>query len=70
MLYHETKYPCYVQHFLGHKPLKSTEIYINIEHAIFQAGSNDKITVEVSIDPNEIVQYLAEGFKPQCNQGD
>ena len=46
MLYHQTKDPYYVQHFLGHKKLESTEIYINIEHTLFEAGANDEFTVK------------------------
>jgi integrase/predicted RNA-binding Zn-ribbon protein involved in translation (DUF1610 family) len=40
-LYHQTKDPYYVKNFLGHKKLESTEIYINIEHTLFEAGAND-----------------------------
>jgi hypothetical protein len=54
MLYHQTKDPHYVQHFLGHKSLKSTEIYINIEHTLFKAGTNDQYTVKVAEKPDEI----------------
>jgi integrase len=70
MLYHETKDIYYVQRFLGHKSIKSTEIYINIVIALFQTGPNDKFIVKVSADPKEIADYLAQGFEPQCNQGD
>ena len=31
-LYNQTKDPYYVKDFLGHKSLKNTEIYINIEN--------------------------------------
>src|SRR4030065_1971161 len=34
-LYHQTKDAHYVQRFLGHKSLRNTEIYINIEQALF-----------------------------------
>jgi integrase len=69
MLYHQTKDAHYVQHFLGHKSIKNTEIYINIEHALFQSGPNDKFTVKVSEDPKEIAELLADGFEAHCNQG-
>jgi integrase len=52
MLYHKTKDPYYVQHFLGHKSLKSTEIYINIDHALFKAA-DDAFTVRVAEKPEE-----------------
>ncbi|MBS7638528.1 hypothetical protein KEJ49_06595 [Candidatus Bathyarchaeota archaeon] len=34
-LYHQTRDPYYVKQLLGHKSLKSTEIYITMERAIF-----------------------------------
>jgi integrase/ribosomal protein L37AE/L43A len=63
MLYHQTKDPYYVQHFLGHKKLESTEIYINIEHTIFEAGANDEFTVRVTDKPEEIKSLLEVGFE-------
>jgi integrase len=63
MLYHQTKDPYYVQHFLGHKKLETTEIYINIEHTLFEAGANDEFTVRVAEKPEEIKQLLEVGFE-------
>jgi integrase/predicted RNA-binding Zn-ribbon protein involved in translation (DUF1610 family) len=63
MLYHQTKDPYYVQHFLGHKSLSSTEIYINIEHTLFEAGANDEFTVKVAEKPEEIKALLELGFE-------
>jgi integrase len=63
MLYHQTKDPYYVQHFLGHKKLTSTEIYINIEHTLFEAGANDEFTVKVAEKPEEIKTLLELGFE-------
>ena len=63
MLYHQTKDPYYVQHFLGHKKLESTEIYINIEHTLFEAGANDEFTVKVAEKPEEIKALLEVGFE-------
>ena len=34
--------PYYVRDFLEHKSLKSTEVHINVEDTLFQAGPNDK----------------------------
>jgi integrase len=62
-LYHQTKDPYYVQHFLGHKKLTSTEIYINIEHTLFEAGANDEFTVKVAEKPEEIKALLELGFE-------
>jgi integrase/predicted RNA-binding Zn-ribbon protein involved in translation (DUF1610 family) len=67
-LYHQTKDPYYVQHFLGHKSLKSTEIYINIEHTLFEAGANDEFTVKVAEKPEEIKALLEIGFEYVCQK--
>ncbi len=67
-LYHQTKDPYYVQHFLGHKKLESTEIYINIEHTLFGAEANDEFTVKVAENPEEIVALLEIGFEYVCQK--
>jgi integrase len=68
MLYHQTKDPYYVQHFLGHKSLKSTEIYINIEHTLFEASANDQFTVRIAEKPQEIKELLETGFDYVCQK--
>lgn len=68
MTYHQTKDPYYVQHLLGHKSLKSTEIYINIEHALFEAGANDQYTVRIVEKPEEIKELLEAGFEYVCQK--
>ncbi len=66
-LYHQTKDPYYVKQFLGHKELRSTEIYINIERTLFEPGS-DEFTVKV-IDKSEEVKTLLEiGFEYVCQK--
>jgi integrase/predicted RNA-binding Zn-ribbon protein involved in translation (DUF1610 family) len=67
-LYHQTKDPYYVQHFLGHKSLKSTEIYVNIEHTLFEAGANDQFTVRIVEKPEEIKELLEAGFEYVCKK--
>jgi len=62
MLYHQTKDSYYVQHFLGPKSLSSTEIYINIEHTLFEVGANDEFTVKVAEKPEEIKMLLELGL--------
>lgn len=47
MEYHRTKDIVHVQQLFGHKDVRNTMIYINIEHAIFGAGDNDEFTVRV-----------------------
>jgi integrase len=68
MLYHQTKDPYYVQHFLGHKSIKSTEVYINIEHTLFEAGANNEFTVKVAEKPEEIKALLEVGFEYVCSK--
>jgi hypothetical protein len=57
-----------VQHFLGHKSIKSTEVYINIEHTLFESGSNDEFTVRVAESPEEIKSLLEIGFEYVCSK--
>jgi integrase len=63
MLYHKTKDPYYVQHFLGHKSIKSTEIYINIENSLFEASVNDEFTVKIAATAEELKELLEVGFE-------
>jgi hypothetical protein len=66
--HHQTKDPYCAQHFLGHKSLKSTEIYINIEHTLFEAGANDQFTVRIDETPEEIKELLEAGFEYVCQK--
>jgi integrase len=67
MLYHKTKDPYYVKNFLGYKSLKSTEIYINIEHTLFEA-SDDAFTVKLAKKPEEIKALLEADFEYVCQK--
>jgi len=69
MLYHQTKDPYYVKDFLGHKSLRSTEIYITIERTIFEPSS-DEFTVKVASKPEEIKSLLETGFEYVCQKDD
>jgi integrase len=66
-LYHKTKDPYYVKDFLGHKELRSTEIYINIERTLFDQSSDD-FTVKVVEKPDEIKALLEVGFEYVCEK--
>jgi len=68
MLYHQTKDPYYVKSFLGHKELSSTEVYIKIEHTLFEAGTNDQFTVRIAEKPEEIKSLLEVGFEYVCQK--
>jgi hypothetical protein len=66
-LYHQTKDPYYVKNFLGHKELRNTEIYINIEHALFDKY-DDVFTVKVVDQPEEIKALIEVGFEYVCQK--
>jgi len=57
----------YVKQFLGHKCLKSTEVYINIERSTFETA-NDNFTVKVAENPDEIKELLETGFEYVCQK--
>ena len=66
-LYHQTKDPYYVKDFLGHKELRNTEIYINIERTLFEDQS-DEFTVKVAENQNDIKALLEVGFEYVCQK--
>jgi integrase len=59
---HKTKDPWHVKRILGHKTLKSTEVYINIEQAMFET-SNDDYHVKIAHDLKEACQLVEAGFE-------
>jgi integrase len=67
MEYHRTKDPWHVKTLLGHKSIRNTELYINIEQAIFQAET-DEFTVKVAEKPEEIKALLEVGFEYVCEK--
>jgi len=52
---------------LGHKSLRSTEIYINIEQTIFEPGS-DEFTARIASKPEEVKALLQIGFGYVCQK--
>jgi integrase len=62
MEYHKTKDPWHVKKILGHKSLQSTEVYINIEQAIFQV-ENDEYHVKVAYNLKEACDLVEAGFE-------
>jgi integrase/rubredoxin len=67
MIYHKTKDPYYVKQFLGHKSIQNTELYINIEHTLFDSGS-DHFTVKVTEKSEEVKELLEVGFEYVCQK--
>lgn len=63
MLYHKTKDPFYVRDFLGHKSMKNTEKYVNIERKMFAEYGNEEFTVKVTSKHEEATIYLEQGFE-------
>lgn len=60
--YHKTKDPYHIKRLLGHKSLLNTEIYINIEQALFQT-ENSEFHVKVAETLEEACKLLAVGFE-------
>lgn len=63
MLYHRTKDPFYVRDFLGHKSMKNTEKYVNIERKMFADYGDDEFTVKLTSKPEEATKYLEVGYE-------
>ena len=61
MLYHQTKDPYYVQQRLGHKSLKNTELYVQLQEALFE-GEDDYVS-KVAKSEKEIAQLIEAGFE-------
>jgi integrase len=68
MLYHKTKDPFYVRYFLGHKSMKNTERYVNIERRLFAEYGNDEFTVKTASTPQELTVLLEVGFEYVCQK--
>jgi hypothetical protein len=68
MLYHKTKDPFYVRDFLGHKSMKNTEKYVNIERKMFADYENDEFTVKIAQTPQELTVLLEVGFEYVCEK--
>ena len=62
MLYHETKDVLYVMKFLGHRSIKNTLIYIDLEIACHPHG-NDDYTTKVARTETEICSLIEAGFE-------
>jgi integrase/recombinase XerD len=62
MEYHKTRDVFHVQHVLGHKDLRSTLIYINLENSLFQS-TDDEFHVKVAQSLDEACKLLEVGFE-------
>jgi integrase len=68
MLYHRTKDALFVRDFLGHKSMKNTEKYINIERKMFADYGDDEFTVKIAHTPQELTVLLEVGFEYVCQR--
>jgi integrase len=68
MEYHKTRDILYVKNLLGHKKLENTEIYINLERAIFGEAGESEYHVKVASKPEEIKSLLEVGFEYVCEK--
>jgi hypothetical protein len=67
MEYHKTRDIHHVKQLLGHKNIRNTEIYINLEEAVFNS-TNDEFHVKVAEKPGEIKALLEVGFEYICEK--
>jgi len=61
--YHRTKDILYVMRVLGHKDIKNTLIYIDIERAIYGSLKGEEFTVRVAADVKEACELIEAGFE-------
>ena len=62
MEYHRTKDILYVKKILGHKNIKSTIQYIDLDAALFMK-TDDHFTVRVASNVNEACALIEAGFE-------
>ena len=62
MEYHKTRDILHVQQLLGHRDLRNTLIYINLEKAIFQ-NADEEYHVKVAETLQEACKLLEVGFE-------
>ena len=63
MEYHRTKDIMHVQSMLGHKRINNTQIYINLEQAIFSLGDNSEYTTRIAKTVRGARVLLEAGFE-------
>ena len=61
--YHKTRDILHVQQVLGHRTIKSTMQYINLEAALYHQSNNDDFHVKVAETLTEACKLLESGFE-------
>ena len=61
MLYHQTKDMYYVMQRLGHKNIKNTLLYVQLEEALFQG--EDEYVSKVAKTEKDICALMEAGFE-------
>ena len=61
MEYHKTRDILHVKYILGHKDIKSTMVYINLEQAIFQTET-DEWTCKIAHNESEEIKLIEANF--------
>jgi hypothetical protein len=62
MLYHKTHDMDYVRRQLGHKSILNTQIYVNMEQALFVTSSNE-YHAKVASTVEEAIELVEVGFE-------
>jgi integrase len=65
-LYHQTKDILYVMRVLGHKNIRNTLAYVQLEEAIFEKGSDDYIS-KAATTVEEVCKLVEAGFEYVCD---
>lgn len=55
-------------YFLGHKSIRSTELYITIERTLFATSINDQFTVRATDNPYTVKTLFEQGFDCVCEK--
>ena len=61
--YHKTKDVMHVKRILGHRAIRSTMLYINLENALFTQGKAEDFHVKVAHDIEEACKLIEVGFE-------
>ncbi len=67
--YHETKDIMHVKYVLGHKSVTNTQIYINLENALF-LHTNEHFTCKIAHNEKEETELIEAGFTLVNNRGE